>query len=56
MRDGDIDGMQTFDGELERLVRADRISPTTAYLYATNPNNLRVALADVPDEDSLIIR
>jgi len=56
MRDGDIDGMQTFDGELENLVRAGTISPTTAYLYATNPNNLRVAMADVPDEDSLIIR
>jgi len=56
MRDGDIDGMQTFDGELEKLVRSSTISPTTAYLYATNPNNLRVALADVPDEDSLIIR
>ena len=26
------------------------------YLYATNPGNLRVALADVPDEDSLIMR
>jgi twitching motility protein PilT len=56
MRDGDIDGMQTFDGELQKLVRAGAISPTTAYLYATNPNNLRVALADVPDEDSLITR
>lgn len=56
MRDGDIDGMQTFDGELEKLVRSSTISPTTAYLYATNPNNLRVALADVPDEDSLITR
>jgi twitching motility protein PilT len=56
MRDGDIDGMQHFDGELEKLVRARTISPSTAYLHATNPGNLRVALADVPDEDSLIIR
>jgi len=56
MQDGDIDGMQTFDGELEKLVRSSTISPSTAYLYATNPSNLRVALADVPDEDSLIIR
>jgi len=25
-------------------------------LYATNAGNLKVALADVPDEDSLIVR
>ncbi len=56
MRDGALDGMQYFDGELEKLVRASTISASTAYLYATNPGNLRVALADVPDEDSLIMR
>jgi twitching motility protein PilT len=56
MRDGALDGMQYFDGELEKLVRAGTISVSTALLYATNAGNLRVALADVPDEDSLIIR
>lgn len=56
MRDGSLDGMQYFDGELERLVRAGTIAMSTALLYATNPGNLKVALADVPDEDSLIIR
>jgi twitching motility protein PilT len=56
MRDGDIDGMQYFDGELEKLVRAGAISTTTAYLHATNAGNLRVALADVHDDESLIIR
>jgi len=56
MRDGALDGMQYFDGELERLVREGAIAASTAYLYATNPGNLRVALADVPDEDSLITR
>jgi len=56
MRDGSLDGMQYFDGELEKLVRAGQISPSTAYLYATNAGNLRVQLADVPDEDSLITR
>jgi hypothetical protein len=48
--------MQYFDGELERLVRAGTITPATAYLYATNAGNLRVAIADVPDPDSLIMR
>ena len=56
MRDGALDGMQYFDGELEKLVRAGTISVATALLYATNAGNLRVALADVPDEDSLITR
>jgi twitching motility protein PilT len=56
MRDGALDGMQYFDGELEKLVRAGAISINTALLYATNAGNLRVALADVPDEDSLITR
>ena len=56
MRDGALDGMQYFDGELEKLVRNGSIAPSTAYLYATNSGNLRVQLADVPDEDSLIMR
>ena len=56
MRDGSLEGMQYFDGELEKLVRDGSISISTALLYATNAGNLRVALADVPDEDSLIIR
>lgn len=56
MRDGGLDGMQYFDGELEKLVRAGTIAQSTAYLYATNAGNLRVALADVPDENSLIVR
>jgi twitching motility protein PilT len=56
MRDGALDGMQYFDGEMEKLVRNGTISLSTAMLYATNPGNLKVALADVPDEDSLIIR
>jgi twitching motility protein PilT len=56
MRDGELDGMRHFDGELEKLVRAKEISLDTAYLYATNAGNLRVQLADFPDESSLIIR
>jgi twitching motility protein PilT len=48
MRDGVLDGMQHFDGELERLVREGTISLGTAYLNATNTGDMRVALADVP--------
>ena len=56
MRDGGLDGMQFFDGEIEKLVRDNVITRATGMLYATNPGNLQVALADVPDEDSLITR
>jgi len=51
MRDGQLDGMQHFDGEFERMVRDGTITHHTAYLFATNPGNLRVALADLPDEE-----
>ena len=37
MRDGELDGMQHFDGEIEKLVRAGTISIKTGILYATNP-------------------
>jgi twitching motility protein PilT len=50
MRDGELDGMQYFDGELEKLVRAGLISVSNALLYATNPGNLRVQLVDVADD------
>jgi len=51
MRDGVLDGMQHFDGELERLVRDGTISLSTALLYSTNAGDLRVQLADVPADE-----
>jgi len=63
MRDGELEGMQCFDAELEKLIRAGTVSMATGLLHATNPGNLRVQLADVPDapaqqkeEESLIER
>jgi twitching motility protein PilT len=57
MKDGELEGMQHFDGELEKLVRAGVITMATAFLYSTNPGNLRVQLADVADDEhSLIVR
>jgi twitching motility protein PilT len=57
MRDGALDGMQYFDGEIEKLVREGVVSYETGLLYATNVGNLQVLLADVADtEDSLIVR
>jgi twitching motility protein PilT len=55
MRDGELDGMQHFDGELEKLARAGEISKKTALLYATNPGNLQVQMVDVPDEEAEVV-
>ena len=48
MEQGEVEGMQTFDGEIEKLVRAGVISHATGLLHATNPGNLQILLADVP--------
>jgi twitching motility protein PilT len=47
MRDGELDGMQHFDGELEKLARAGVITTANALLYATNAGNLTVNIADM---------
>jgi len=52
MRDGDTDGMQHFDGELEKLLRAGTIDYDTAIAYATNPGNFRLEVADYLEANS----
>jgi twitching motility protein PilT len=47
MRDGDTEGMQHFDGEIEKLVRAGIVDTDTGLAYATNPGNLRLVLVDM---------
>ncbi len=49
MNDGADDGMQHFDGEIEKLVRAGIVDLETGLAYATNPGNLRLTLADLAD-------
>ena len=51
MRDGNMDGMQHFDGELERMTREGLISFGTAMQYATNPGNLRLSMVDCAEEE-----
>ena len=50
MRDGSTDGMQYFDGEIEKLVRSGVIDLDTALSYATNAGNLRLELTDFLEE------
>jgi twitching motility protein PilT len=49
MRDGANDGMQHFDGELERLVRTNIIDLESALSYASNSGNLRLELSDLAE-------
>lgn len=50
MRDGALDGMQHFDSELERHLRAGSIDIDTSLAYATNPGNFRLQIADFMEE------
>jgi len=56
MRDGAEDGMQHFDGEIDRLIRAGVIDIDTGLSYATNPNNLRLLIADLLEERRVTIK
>lgn len=53
MRDGSTEGMQYFDGEIERLIRAGTIDIETGLSYATNPGNLRLLLADLIESQDI---
>ena len=52
MRDGELDGMQYFDGELEKLMRADVITRSTASSMRPTPGNLQLQIADVPPDST----
>ncbi|MEK6303587.1 MAG: PilT/PilU family type 4a pilus ATPase [Acidobacteriota bacterium] len=47
MRDGNLEGMQIFDGELERMIREGTISLQDGLAYATNRQNLQLQLSDL---------
>ena len=49
MRDGDNEGMQHFDREIEKMIRAGSIDIEVGLSYATNVGNLRLQLVDLLD-------
>jgi twitching motility protein PilT len=49
MKDGSTEGMQCFDGELQRMIREGILDLETALSYATNAGNLRLELADLAE-------
>ena len=52
MKDGELEGMQYFDGVLEGMVREGVITKATALGYATNAGNLNLSLADFDESES----
>jgi len=50
MRDGELEGMEYFDGVIEKLIRSGVIDMETGVAYATNPGNLRLQLTDLAGE------
>ena len=53
MIDGSLEGMQTFDRELEKAVRLDILDEEMAVSYATNPGNLRLSLQGLSTGDGM---
>ena len=46
MRDGNLDGMQVFDLEIERMIRSGMITVSDGLAYSTNRQNLMLQLSD----------
>ena len=51
MRDGSEDGMQYFDGEIEKFIRQGILDMDTGLAASTNPGNLRLLLADLAEQE-----
>jgi twitching motility protein PilT len=51
MEDGVLEGMQSFDYELERLINTGQLDRETALSYATNRTNLQLRLDTQGDAD-----
>ncbi len=53
MHDGSVDGMQTFDDELEKLWNARVVTREIALAYATNPTNLALRLGEAAESETV---
>jgi twitching motility protein PilT len=53
MRVGGTEGMQHFDGEIEKLIRQGVVDFETGLAYATNSGNLRLELSDLGADANL---
>jgi twitching motility protein PilT len=50
MRDGSTEGMQHFDGEIDKLIREGIVDFETGISYSSNAGNLRLEMADFLEE------
>jgi twitching motility protein PilT len=49
MAQGDMEGMQTFDGEIEKLVRAGVVTKADGLAYSSNQGNLLLRLGELSE-------
>jgi len=49
MRDGDTEGMQHFDGVIEKLIRTGIVDFETGLQFSTNAGNMRLEMSDYLD-------
>ncbi|MDX6575637.1 MAG: twitching motility protein PilT [Blastocatellia bacterium] len=49
MAQGDMEGMQTFDGEIEKLVRAGIVTKADGLAYSSNQGNLLLRLGELSE-------
>src|ERR1043165_4404623 len=47
MEQGELEGMQTFDGQIEKMIRAGTVSKDDGMAYASNYGNLLLRLGDL---------
>ena len=55
MEQGDMDGMQTFDGVIEKLIRSGEVTLEGALPYSSNQNNLLLRLGDLGGKGSAMV-
>jgi twitching motility protein PilT len=53
MNDGAQEGMQSFDGEVEKLIRAGTVDLEVGLSYSSNAGNLRLSLTDFVEEQAV---
>src|SRR5713226_2126984 len=53
MEQGEVEGMQTFDGEIEKLVRSGVVSKQDGLAYASNSNNLLLRLGELGGDSAV---
>src|SRR5712671_1395427 len=49
MAQGDMEGMQTFDGEIEKLIRAGIVAKADGLAYSSNQGNLLLRLGELSE-------